>query len=376
MKLLFLFNAKGNAQPGSTPDDWEPNNPCGQQYMDSFYREGYFILLEKFAESGLFDEITIVYESNVDPGYASWIRPEFGFVRQIVMPEIRFAEKYIDEDTIIWARGGFRHWHDWLLKYKGKNWLILYAANTGRQRWTFWDVVLDDINMLFTIDSHNRIYYPFIKPIDDSFYFPVRTDYFWDICIGASYIHDKKGQWRAIELFDTYLRMYGGNLRGVMPGAMRRGVKTNAMIETLQKGKYLIDTPGMLDKTKLMMVYNRSKVFVHMGSHGQNDRGPLEAAACGCRVILGSPRYHSARLITHNIANFVMEVDNFEEWARVIRLYLCREEYPIKKVLRANEFKKVMGLDEARLRMTRLFLELQKQKPTIEGKKSAMLALA
>lgn len=290
MKLLFLFMSQSSAPAGSY-SKWEPKTDCAPEYHERFNAEGYFAMLQQLVDEDVIKNLKIFYESNKGPGLANWVKGKN--VHCEVIPEIRFVEKYIEEDTIIWVRGGFKHWHDWLLQYKGKNWLMLYAANTGREKWKWWDIIFDDICMTNFLDTHERYYFPFIKPIDDKFFSPdfsIKKKY--DICIGASHIHDKKGQWRVVELLIEYHKKYGKHLSAVMPGAIRHGVETNKMISKLKDLN--VDFIGRhINRKELVQIFNESKISIFFGTHGQNDRGPLESLSCGTPVIIGSPKYHT-----------------------------------------------------------------------------------
>ena len=289
MKVVFLFMSQGSASPGTTKRVY-PTNPCGEKYMDAFAGEGYFKMLEALVKNNTISDLKIFFESNVQPGIASWIKDSSVYCE--VIPEIRFVDEYIDKDTIIFVRGGFKHWHDFLLKYKDQNWLLLYAANTGRERWSWWDIVFDDLECRNQIDRHGRYWFPFIKPINEQMFFPENDQPLkWDFCIGASHIHDRKGQWRVVEAISEYNKRYG-EINCVMPGAPRRGLKTVEMIKNLPGIKH-VEMPGHVHRTKLREIFNQSKYFIHLGAHGQNDRGPIEALACGTPIVIGSPKYHA-----------------------------------------------------------------------------------
>lgn len=372
MKLLFLFMSQGSAPPGSTPDNWQPVMPCGERYHNDFHREGYFMLLQQLVEDHIISDLTVVYESNVQPGFAKWI--DHKNAKCFVVPELRFIEKYIDEKTVIWVRGGFRHWHNWLLKYKDKNWLMLYAANTGREKWPWWDIVLDDIRMHNVIDTHERYWFPFVKPIDDRFYCPSDHTFesdIYDLCIGASHIHDKKGQWRAVRVMAEYEKTFNHRLKAVMPGALRRGVETNKMLADIEAKGHDIHMPGHVHKRQLLDYYRTSKIFLHLGNHGQNDRGPLEASACGCLLGIGSPIYHSRRLFNKAWLSFVpVDKENPNLVAHLLRELLdnWHENAKYMREFRASIFRKRLGFQESLLRMGRLLQFLDAYSPGYASK--------
>jgi hypothetical protein len=358
MKVVFLFMSQSSAGYGMTPDNWwPPKHKCHDTYMDNFYREGYFILLEKLVDRGVITDLKIFFESNIGHGIASWVNHPNA--KCYVVPEYKFADLEIDEDTIIWVRGGFKHWAEWLKSYKGRNWLLLYAANTGRQRWPWWDVILDDISMENKVDALGRYSFPFIKPIDTDFYSPYSCDVNIDVCIGASHIHDRKGQWRGVKVIEEYYKKYGTWLVSVMPGSPRRSLNTTNMFKDIEKKGIIILRPGHVHKKELKSIFNRSEVFIHLGAHGQNDRGPLEAAACGCNIILGSPQYHSKLLVDNSTV--VEDIDDYEGIADLLHSMLNNKQ--IDKFKRAECFNQYHQIDISVDRMQKLFIFLDKNNP-------------
>jgi glycosyltransferase involved in cell wall biosynthesis len=100
-----------------------------------------------------------------------------------------------------------------------------------------------------------------------------------------------------------------------MPGAFRRGVKTNNIIIDIKKHGLDIDLPGMLSREQLVKTYNQSKLFVHLGSGGQGDRGVLEAMSCGCPVAIGFPQYHAPFTYRSDLSYVAADPDHFETLA-------------------------------------------------------------
>jgi len=369
MRLVFLFMSRGSAVTGSTPDNYKARGDC-----DPFYNhhntEGYFQLVEDFLNDGIFDDAYIFYESNRGPGMAYWVNHKNAHCE--VIPEVRLVEKYITEDTVIWVRGGFKFWHDFLLKYKGKNWLVLYAANTGRGRWGFWDVILNDLDPIPRIDRQERLNYPFVKPIAESTFFYMDIPKKYDLCIGASYIYDKKGQFRAVEAIEI-ANEYGVEVKAIMPGSFRRSVHTVDMIHKVRNNPKLarqVEFTGFVDKNTLRKIFNQSTFFCQMGNHGQNDRGPLEAFACGCSVILRSPQYHAPLLVKSSwIARNAKELAAY--------LVTIKEEGVKSDPKYVSDlFKKKSGYKEvAYPLMQKLFSEMATSRPTHYNKKRILAQL-
>lgn len=310
MKVVYLYTSHGAAKKGSTPDNWKPSKKCGDQYDKIVCGDGTFKLLHELYKNKVITDLRIFYESNRAPGIANWLPG----VYCCVVPEIRFVKPFIKKDTIIFVRGGFKTWHDFLIPYKNRNWLMLYAANTGREKWTFWDIIFEDRTNLNLIDKYERYWNFYIKPIDETIFHPLKRDIKYDLCIGASHLHDKKGQWRVIEALVKCKVDHGKILRCALPGAARRGLKSNCIRSKIEQYGLDVSVLGEVSKEKLCELFNESKYFVHLGTHGQNDRGPIEAMACGTPLVIGSPRYHSP--IINKVAIKPDKINDFDALAR------------------------------------------------------------
>jgi hypothetical protein len=274
MKLVFLY----------------VRNRRGDFFAERVKEEGYYYLIKRMVETGIVDNALIVIESPEQ----KFIDYEKG-IKGLIINDMNRIDRYLMPGDIIWCRGGWKNWHDPLKKLgDAGHWLMMYAANTGREKWTLWDVILDDLSGGNFIDDENRFHLYFRKPLNPSFFYPhEETKKIYDICIGASNIHDKKGQWRAIEVMVAYKEIFGIGLKAVMPGSIRGGENTEKMLKSIDAYGLDVTMPGELTRSELCKVYNQSRIFIHLGSHGQGDRGPMEAMKCGCFLTIGFPQYHA-----------------------------------------------------------------------------------
>jgi glycosyltransferase involved in cell wall biosynthesis len=369
MDVVFLFMSQSSAQKGSTPDDWEPTEPCAPYYHNDFEHEGYFKLMGDLLTHGVIQKLSIFYESNKGPGLANWV--DHPRAHCAVIPEIRFAEKYIQDDTIIFVRGGFKHWHDFLIKYKGRNWLMLYAANTGRQKWHFWDVVLDDITMISRMDEQSRVCLPFIKPIDDAFFTPTVDEAKYDVMLGSSHIHDKKGQWRSVKVLQAYKDKYLKMPTAVLPGAPRRGFRTTAMFDTIASNNELrenIYIPGHVKRQQLKKLYNQSRIALFLGQHGQNDRGPLECLASGTPIILGSPEYHTNWIRKLPSVFPLTDLEHHRSTAAILS-FLNGVDKRANKTQTSIGFRELLGYQKSYSWMRELFSFMYAYEPNTKSKR-------
>jgi len=270
-------------------------------------------------ETGIVDEVLVV----IDGGRAQQFDYEKG-IHGAVVQHLADMPELLREDDVIWARGGYKTWHDTLrdLAEKG-HWLLNYAAGTGRERWLFWHVVLDDLRIAdmsqIHIDRRGRFWFPFLKPTRPDVHFPKKMERIYDVCIGASHVYDKKCQWKMVKAAIEYKKLFGVNLKCILPGAHRHGVRSDSIMSDIMQNNLDIEVCGMLPREKVCDILNMSKLFVHLGGNGQNDRGPLEAMRCGTPVMIETPRRHAPFISANLDVNFVVAYeDNYEFLAQQI----------------------------------------------------------
>ena len=287
MKLIFYY-VSYKAGLGIISD---LKNKSNNYYANRVTEEGYFDLLKKTSELKYVDEVIIIIESLDGPGTIE-ISDK---IKIKVVPDIEQSRQFIKQGDVLWVRGGWKHWHDFFInRQKEGHWCLIYAANTGRQKWPFWDVVLDDLSGNSYFDVRKRLIYDFRKSISETIFKVIPdTPLKYDICIGASRVHDKKGQWRVVEALAAYARDKNRRFKAVLPGPWAHGVKTNAIKRLISGNSLNIKITESLTRPELAQVMNESKLFIHLGSHGQGDRGVMEALACGCNIMIGYKEYHA-----------------------------------------------------------------------------------
>lgn len=349
MRLVFLY-VQDKASPGS---DWNPKKKANNFYSNRVLEEGYYYLLKRLVEEKIVDEAVVFIESGVGQGYIKYGSGISGWV----IPDIETLPSLLTENDIIFVRGGFKRWYETLVRIRDSNyWMLLYAANTGRERWPIWDVIFNDLNGDNEMDPRNTLQFDFKKPINPNIFYPMNAEPEFDLVLGASHIHDKKGQWRTIEALIEYQNIFGEQLKCIMPGAFRRSTNTLKMIEKLNRRVVDVELPGMVSRPKLNKIYNRSKFFIHLGGGGQGDRGPLEAMRCGTPVIVGNTTRHSKTIYQNKRISMVIPTNaTSEEIAR--KLYCKIKTYNdrlCKEV--SNYFEEVNGIETVILpEMAKLF---------------------
>lgn len=318
----------------------------------SFATEGLYSLFTQMVERKIVDEIEVVIDSN-EPR----IRTEYlpGFSAGIDHTSISLLRP----GDIVFVRGGFKAWLPFIDYCREKKfWLLFYGANTGRERWPFWDVIFDDLSGKGDrTDQTGRLWLDYRKPVNEAIFRhnPV-AEPAYDLCIGASYIHDKKGQWRGVAVAAAYKELFGKNLLCVLPGAFRRGEKTNRIMHEIISKNLDILIPGMLSRRELANILNCSKLFCHLGSGGQGDRGPIEAMRCGCPVIIGFPQYHAPWVCKDTEISFIPDdPDDYQAIARHIYEWLQAASERDRKAV-SDSFDRWAGIESVTIpRMKRLF---------------------
>lgn len=290
-----------------------------EYYFRFFNTEGYFWLLKRMVETGVVSEVLIVIDSLQQTKPLQYMTG----MTAISVQGILNIPGGIRPDDIIWVRGGWREWFSGLQELKKQHHkLLLYAANSGRERWPFWDIIFDDLNGKDFVDSAGRMHVDFRKPTNPEIFRPIKMEQIFDVCIGASHVHDKKGQWRGIKAAIEYQNIFGKKLKCILPGAFGRGIKTNRMMDDIQKHNLDIELPGMIPRHDMATVYNQSKLFLHLGTGGQGDRGVLEAMSCGCPVMIGYPKRHAPFVYKTDLSYVAADPDHFSTLAHEIHAQL------------------------------------------------------
>jgi glycosyltransferase involved in cell wall biosynthesis len=290
MRLWYLFYCD-NPDGGDAlyPNDLYDRVTSNRFIVESLPTEGFFHLVNRLVEDQVVDNATIVVDDVASPGWHSYNPKLTGLAGRNMMELLPM----IRPEDIVMVRGGFKSWFPFLTELrKRNNWILFYRANTNRGKWLFWDVVLDDLREQSEL-SNGRLHLAFKKPTNERLFYPEwNVEKKYDFCVGASHIHDKKGQYLMIDLLVDMARE-GVFPKCVMPGAVRHSTYTNSIMEKIEQYKLNVETPGMVGRERLRRIYNESKLLVHLGPGGQNDRAVLEALACGTPCVISNPKAFS-----------------------------------------------------------------------------------
>lgn len=286
MRLIYLYTSIGSAAAGSNIF-WDMNAPTAEPHALSFPTEGHCQMLQELIAEGTLSEVLVFMESARQPG-VHHISPALNFY---VVPEINQIKPFIKEGDVFYVRGGFKSWYPFLEEYSGQHWMMFYAAASQRGVWPFWDVVLNDLierNQLL----NNQFHFAYAKPThEDLFFHMPAAGKIYDVIINASHIHDRKAQWKVVHAAVEYKKLYGRDLVMCLPGRFLHGVMSNTIPTVVRERRLKCYMPGMVERKDLNRLYNQSRLYVNLGSGGQNDRGSLEALRCGVPALVAYPRF-------------------------------------------------------------------------------------
>lgn len=265
--------------------------------LEHWKAEGHHKLFTILAQCGIFDRIDVYTENLSGNTYCvPFIEDRYEMTALSRAPDYDFD---VPEDSVVWVRGGFKPWIETLLEVpdlKKKHWVLFYGANTGNERWPYWHIILNDlIDVPDDRQLPHKYSIPYRKPINTNvFYFDESIQRDIDICVGASNVHDKKGQYITAKILKRYHERTGRWLRSFMPGSSRGGAETKRMYEGIMRGDYgPMRATGTIPRVDLADRLRRTKTFIHLGGGGQGDRGPMEALSCGCYLILADSGRHA-----------------------------------------------------------------------------------
>lgn len=263
---------------------------------EDIYTEGHLYLLQKLVLSGIVDSAEIVIENGEHCDQVTMFGTTVRHVDSVneILPS---------PGDIVWVRGGWKSWIPWIEQRRRERiWVMYYGANTGHERWPFWDVVLDDMIVQTRTEGERsndspRLRWPYRKPVWPGFCLG-KGEIKYDLCVGASHVFDRKGQWRALQA----IMRYGKPLRLVIPGGLvGRDEPTVRALQELATSGIETHFPGHVGREQLADIFRASRAFVYAGAGGQGDRSVIEAGLCGCPIMLYFTKNH-ARYVWENEA--------------------------------------------------------------------------
>jgi len=337
MKLVYLFLSDGCASPDVTVP-FTLSVTSTNKFLEEFRTDGWLALFQRLVLRKTVDEVLVVLESCRGVG-----SKDLGSgVKAIVIPQIHLVMPYINQEDIVLVRHGFKTWPPILQALNDNgNWVLFYRAASNRGGWPYWDIVLDDLIGKIAMTAADGLILPFKKPTHPDFFLPRNIPKKYDVCIGASHIHDRKGQWKVVDALVSYREKYGKDLKCVLPGRSLRGENTNRMFQVIEEYDLSVELSGMVNRLDLTELYSASKLLVHMGAGGQNDRSILECLSCGTPVLLRNLEYHPPDIL--GVAGaYHTDADTPDQLA-VAMNYLIRERNS-RDV--CGEFDNKFGLDK------------------------------
>lgn len=302
-KIVYLYTS-GGAPKGDinyTPP-WHHTRPTTNRFSTVAPSDGMVNMFRRLATDGHVDALIVLVDSTISTGSIHLEGRSYIYT----IPSMVYAKHFICPGDILIVRGGFKSWIPFLdyIHRKRENWILFYRANTSRHAWPFWDITLNDL-----IDSpkavRGRLQYNFSKPVNEDIFgvidAPNTLPKEYDVMVGASHIHIKKGQHLTIQALQRHYQLFGTKPRAIMPGGYMRSWTTKTIKEIMRSGDIDLVGPVNLTRQRLALEMNRTKLFVHPGYGGQNDRGILEAMCCGCLPLIFGKSHVSPVIWDHAV---------------------------------------------------------------------------
>ncbi len=360
MRVIYLFAGGSSAQPNHTMQ-WSLDVPTPHPLAGDHMRdEGFYAMWNRLAELGIVDEVVTVITCGRHTGFAEYTPTH----HCVVIPHIEDLRSHIRPDDIIVTRGGFK-WDGFLSDmHAARHWMLFYAANANRVGWPFWDVVLDDLVERNAIGEAGRLILAFHKPTNPHYFSPTGVQRCYDVCLGASHVHDKKRQYLGVNMLVEYKRMFGCDLRAVLPGSFRRSTHTLKIHDTIAEHGLDVHVTGGVSRTEVARILNQSWLYLHLSHSGQNDRGAMEALRCGTPIVLTTPNRHAPFLVKDDAVCLVTEhAQDPAALAAEVQERLYRASAPGQRERAYAHYEEHNGMDTVVIPQMRKLFEFMRKHP-------------
>lgn len=353
-KLIYLYTTEGAPRTDALLP-WDITQQTKSPFAQRAISDGMVELFNQLALQGIVDSTIITIDSTRYPGYLQ-VSPKTSIY---VIPTMNCIKEFLNPGDIVIVRGAFKSWIP-LLQYiqnTKRNWILYYRANTCHHAWPFWDIILNDLIAVSKI-SGRRLHFNFSKPVNENIFGPIdspkQLPKVYDIMIGASHIHRKKGQYLTVQALLEYEKFSGKRLKAIMPGGYITCTTNRLIWDTLKSGRVDIETPKSLTRQQLCLRMNQTKLFVHSGVGGQNDRGVLEAMCCRVPVLVTSKAHFSP---------FVWEY-GLHATRSPLDIALNIQTFMLTKVHTVADYPAINGLHEIAIPKMRSIIEFIFNNPT------------
>jgi len=242
--------------------------------------DSYVYLLRQLVDAELVKKVYVVSKCREDShrfaGYG--IYKESERLEIVYPPNLASFESYIgkiEDKDIIWTRGTNELWTSFLHRHIRAR-KVLYNLAYLRADPRIYDLVFVDEDYQYRKLKKHPYSYLFIKPCNEKVFYPMEQKIIYDV-ISIGVIRERKGQLKVVRAAKKLERP----LKLIFPGALRDEVYKKRCIDAAKGSDLALEFPGIVERSELNLLINRSRLHVLASRYEQAPRTLLEVACAG-----------------------------------------------------------------------------------------------
>lgn len=280
-KIILLLFFKGG-------DPKLPFKPTAIPYntaVEFLLEDSYTTLMTSLVKANLVKKVFIVAQhrknAHLHAGYGIYKASEQ--IEIIYPPNLESAESYIgtiNDKDIIWTRGTGEVWTDFLKRHMNAR-KVLYNLAVLNTDPNIYDLVFREEDCLFKELKKHPHSYTFIKPCNETVFFPMAQNKIYDI-ISIGSIRGRKGQLKIVRAGRRLKRP----LKVIFPGLIKDKNYMEKCLQAAKNSELSLEFPGIVSRKKLNILINKSRFHVLASRRDQAPRVLLEVACAGVPTLI------------------------------------------------------------------------------------------